>query len=61
MKKQILNKIAQTLANLEIYNQSAEEAYKELLSCSMGCFNNLSAVYHFTEEEEMYVLADLAE
>ena len=58
MKDTILNKIAITLNRLKIYNQSAEEAYEELTRCSARCFDNLSAIYHLTEEEENFVWSD---
>lgn len=58
MKNIILKKIAQTLIRLNIYNTSAEEAYREMINCSAGCFNNLSAIYHLTEEEEKFVWSD---
>lgn len=58
MKDTILNKIAITLNRLKIYNQSVEEAYEELKKCSAGCFNNLCAIYHLTEEEEIFAWSD---
>ena len=57
MKDRILNKIATTLNRLKIYDQTAEHCYNELLTCSVGCFNNLCAIYHLTEEEENFVWA----
>ena len=60
MKDIILKKIAQTLIGLKMYNQSAEEAYREMINCSARCFNNLSAIYHLTEEEEKFVWSDQA-
>ena len=61
MKNQILNKIATTLNRLKMYNQSAEEAYREMINCSAGCFYNLCAIYHLTEEEENFVWSDQTE
>ena len=58
MKNQILNKIATALNRLKIYNTSAEEAYREMMNCSAGCFYNLCAIYHLTEEEESFVWSD---
>ena len=58
MKNIILKKTAQTLIRLKMYNQSAEEAYREMINCSAGCFNNLCAIYHLTEEEEIFVWSD---
>ena len=58
MKDIILNKIAIALNRLKIYNTSSEEAYEELTRCSAGCFNNLCAIYHLTEEEEKFVWSD---
>ena len=58
MKDTILKKIAQTLIKLKMYNTSAEEAYREMINCSAGCFNNLCAIYHLTEEEEIFVWSD---
>ena len=54
MKQEILVKIAARLAQLSV-KQEPEEAYNELLTCSIGCFNNLCAIYRFTEEEETYL------
>lgn len=61
MKDIILKKIAQTLIRLKMYNQSAEEAYREMINCSAGCFYNLCAIYHLTEEEENFVWNDQME
>ena len=58
MKDTILNKIAIVLNRLKIYDTSSEEAYEELTICSARCFNNLSAIYHLTEEEEKFVWSD---
>lgn len=58
MKDIILDKIARTLVRLKIYNTSAEEAYREMTECSAGCFNNLCAIYHLTDEEENFVWSD---
>ena len=58
MKDTILNKIAIVLNRLKIYDTSSEEAYEELTRCSAGCFNNLCAIYHLTEEEEKFVWSD---
>ena len=58
MKDIILNKIAIVLNRLKIYDTSSEEAYEELTRCSAGCFNNLCAIYHLTEEEMKFIRSD---
>ncbi|MGN0966926.1 MAG: hypothetical protein ACI4OP_04960 [Candidatus Coprovivens sp.] len=54
MKQKILQKIANRLTQLSV-KQEPEEAYNELLTCSIKCFNDLCAIYRFTEEEETYL------
>lgn len=54
MKEQILKKIACTLVRINVTDQSAEEAYNELISSRPRLFNMLSSIYGLNEEEMVF-------
>ena len=45
MKEQILNKIGKTLVRINVTDQSAEDAYDELVNSSPRLFDMLSSIY----------------
>lgn len=54
MKEQILKKIGKTLVRINVTDQSAEDAYDELVSSSPRLFGMLSSIYRLNEEEENF-------
>lgn len=51
MKEQILKKIGKTLVRID---QSAEDAYDELVNSSPRLFGMLSSIYRLNDEEERF-------
>lgn len=54
MKEQILKKIGNTLVRINVTDQSAEEAYNELIKSNPSLFYMLSSIYRLNEEEENF-------
>jgi hypothetical protein len=54
MKEQILKKIGKTLVRINVTDQSAEDAYDELVNSSPRLFGMLSSIYRLNEEEENF-------
>ena len=54
MKEQILKKIGNTLVRINVTDQSAEEAYNELIKSNPRLFYMLSSIYRLNEEEENF-------
>lgn len=55
MKEQILKKIGKTLVRISVTDQSAEDAYDELLiNSSPRLFGMLSSIYRLNDEEERF-------
>ena len=54
MKEQILKKIGKTLVRINVTDQSAEDAYDELVNSSPRLFGMLSSIYRLNEEEERF-------
>ena len=54
MKEQILKKIGKTLVRINVTDQSAEDAYNELVNSSPRLFGMLSSIYRLNEEEENF-------
>jgi hypothetical protein len=54
MKEQILKKIGKTLVRINVTDQSAEDAYDELVSSSPRLFGMLSSIYRLNDEEERF-------
>lgn len=54
MKEQILKKIGMTLVRINVTDQSAEDAYNELIESKPRLFNMLSHIYRLNEEEEKF-------
>lgn len=54
MKEQILKKIGKTLVRINVTNQSAEDAYDELVNSSPRLFDMLSSIYRLNDEEENF-------
>lgn len=54
MKEQILKKIGKTLLRINVTDQSAEDAYDELVNSSPRLFGMLSSIYRLNEEEENF-------
>ena len=54
MKEQILKKIGKTLVRINVTDQSAEEAYDELINSSPRLFGMLSSIYRLNDEEERF-------
>ena len=54
MKEHILKKIGKTLVRINIKDQSAEDAYDELVNSSPLLFGMLSSIYRLNEEEENF-------
>lgn len=54
MKEQILKKIGKTLVRINVTDQSAEDAYDELINSSPRLFGMLSSIYRLNEEEENF-------
>lgn len=52
MKEQILKKIGKTLVRINVTDQSAEDAYDELVNSSPRLFGMLSSIYRLNDEEE---------
>lgn len=52
MKEQILKKIGKTLVRINVTDQSAEDAYNELVNSSPRLFGMLSSIYRLNDEEE---------
>lgn len=51
---QILKKIGKTLVRINVTDQSAEDAYNELVSSSPRLFGMLSSIYRLNEEEQNF-------
>lgn len=54
MKEQILKKIGKALVRINVTDQSAEYAYKELIESSSRLFSMLSSIYRLNDEEERF-------
>lgn len=54
MKEQILKKIGKTLVRINVTDQSAEDAYDELINSSPRLFGMLSSIYRLNDEEENF-------
>lgn len=54
MKEQILKKIGKTLVRINVTDQSAEDAYDELVNSSPRLFGMLSSIYRLNGEEERF-------
>lgn len=54
MKEQILKKIGKTLVRINVTDQSAEDAYDELVNSSPRLFGMLSSIYRLNDEEERF-------
>nr|UWG84309.1 MAG: hypothetical protein [Bacteriophage sp.] len=54
MKEQILRKIGKTLVRINVTDQSAEDAYDELVNSSPRLFGMLSSIYRLNDEEERF-------
>jgi hypothetical protein len=54
MKEQILKKIGKTLVRINVTEQSAEDAYNELVNSSPRLFGMLSSIYRLNDEEERF-------
>ena len=54
MKEQILKKIGKTLVRINVTDQSAENAYDELVNSSPRLFGMLSSIYRLNDEEERF-------
>ena len=54
MKEQILKKIGKTLVLINVTDQSAEDAYDELVNSSPRLFGMLSSIYRLNDEEERF-------
>ena len=54
MKEQILKKIGKTLVRINVTDQSAEDAYVELINSSPRLFGMLSSIYRLNDEEERF-------
>lgn len=54
MKEQILKKIGKTLVRINVTDQSAEDAYDELVNSSHRLFGMLSSIYRLNDEEERF-------
>ena len=54
MKEQILKKIGKTLVRINVTDQSAEDAYNELIESSPRLFSMLSSIYRLNDEEERF-------
>lgn len=54
MKEQILKKIGKTLVRINVTDQSAEDAYDELINSSPRLFGMLSSIYRLNDEEERF-------
>lgn len=54
MKEQILKKIGKTLVRINVTDQSAEDAYDELVNSSPRMFGMLSSIYRLNDEEERF-------
>ena len=54
MKEQILKKIGKTLVRINVTDQSAEDAYNELVNSSPRLFGMLSSIYRLNDEEENF-------
>ena len=54
MKEQILKKIGKTLVRINVTDQSAEDAYNELIESSPRLFSMLSSIYRLNDEEEIF-------
>lgn len=54
MKEQILKKIGKTIVRINVTDQSAEDAYDELINSSPRLFGMLSSIYRLNEEEENF-------
>ena len=54
MKEQILKKIGKALVRINVTDQSAEDAYKELIESSSRLFSMLSSIYRLNDEEERF-------
>lgn len=57
MKEQILKKIGKTLVRINVTDQSAEDAYDELIKSTPRLFYMLSSIYRLNEEEENFALS----
>lgn len=54
MKEQILKKIGKTLVRINVTDQSAEDAYDELVNSIPRLFGMLSSIYRLNDEEERF-------
>lgn len=54
MKEQILKKIGKALVRINVTDQSAEDAYDELVNSSPRLFGMLSSIYRLNDEEENF-------
>lgn len=54
MKEHILKKIGKTLVCINVTDQSAEDAYDELINSSPRLFGMLSSIYRLNDEEERF-------
>lgn len=54
MKEQILKKIGKALVRINVTDQSAEDAYNELIYSSPRLFSMLSSIYRLNDEEERF-------
>ena len=54
MKEQILKKIGKTLVRINVPDQSADDAYDELIKSTPRLFYMLSSIYRLNEEEENF-------
>lgn len=54
MKEKILKKIGKTLVRINVTDQSAEDAYDELINSSPRLFGMLSSIYRLNDEEERF-------
>lgn len=54
MKEQILKKIGKTLVRINVTDQSAEDAYNELVNSSPRLFGMLSSIYRLNDKEERF-------
>lgn len=54
MKEQILKKIGKALVRINVTDQSAEDAYNELIESSPRLFSMLSSIYRLNDEEERF-------
>ena len=52
--KQILKKIGKTLVRINVTDQSAEDAYDELVKSGPRLFGMLSSIYRLNDEEERF-------